>query len=113
MFKVGEKQLPGQMALASAVMDKSFQEKFNIIKGSIPARMDVAMDNFDECGKKSMEDLKAAVKSNSMVGSFAHGHASPEGVKAAMIDVVTKFFNSGKSPAEATKQLVTAVANAK
>ena len=113
MFKVGDKQIPGQMALASAVMDKSFQEKFNIVKGSIPARMDVAMDNFDDCGKKSMDDLKAAVKSNSMVGSFAHGHASPDSVKAAMIDVVTKFFNSGKSPADATKQLVAAVANAK
>jgi glucose/mannose transport system substrate-binding protein len=113
MFKVSDKQVPGQMALASAVMDKSFQEKFNIVKGSIPARTDASMDGFDECGKKSMDDLKAAVKSNSMVGSFAFGHAAPESVKAAITDVVTKFFNSGKSPAEATKQLVAAVANAK
>jgi hypothetical protein len=30
-----------------------------------------------------------------------------------MIDVVTKFFNSGGSPAEATKQLVAAVEAAK
>lgn len=113
IFKVSEKQVAGQMALASAVMDKGFQEKFNIVKGSVPARMDVSMDNFDDCGKKSMLDLKQAVKSNTMVGSFAHGHAMPESVKAAVTDVVTKFFNSGKSPAEASKQLVAAVANSK
>ena len=44
-----------------------------------------------------------------MLGSFAHGHAVPEAIKGAMIDVVTKFFNSGGSPADATKQLVAAV----
>jgi glucose/mannose transport system substrate-binding protein len=48
-----------------------------------------------------------------MVGSFAHGHAVPESIKGAMIDVVTKFFNSGKNPSEATKQLVAAVAASK
>ena len=110
MFKVGKSQEAGQLALASAIMDKNFQEQFNLKKGSIPARMDVSDANFDACGKKSMADLKIALKNNAMVGSFAHGHAVPESIKGAMIDVVTKFFNSGKNPADATKQLVTAVA---
>lgn len=113
IFKVADKQLAGQAVFASAVMDKGFQEKFNIVKGSIPARTDVSMDNFDDCGKKSMADMKQALKENAMLGSFAHGHAMPEAVKAAAIDVVTKFFNSGKSPAEATRQLVAAIANSK
>ena len=113
IFKVGDKQLAGQAAFASAVLDKGFQEKFNIVKGSIPARTDVPMDNFDECGKKSMVDMKQAIKDNTMLGSFAHGHAMPDAAKAAAIDVITKFFNSGKSPAEATKQLVSAIANSK
>jgi len=113
MFKVGKAQEPGQLALASAIMDKNFQEQFNLVKGSIPARMDVSDAKFDLCGKKSMADLRVALKNKAMVGSFAHGHAVPESIKGAMIDVVTKFFNSGKNPAEATKQLVAAVAASK
>jgi glucose/mannose transport system substrate-binding protein len=113
MFKVGKEQQAGQLALASAIMDKNFQEQFNLKKGSIPARMDISDANFDLCGKKSMADLKIALKNNAMVGSFAHGHAVPESIKGAMIDVVTKFFNSGGSPADATKQLVAAVESAK
>lgn len=113
IFKVGASQAAGQAVFASAVMDKGFQEKFNIVKGSIPARTDVAMDNFDDCAKKSMADMKQALAAGTMVGSFAHGHAMPESAKAAAIDVVTKFFNSGKSPAEATKQLVYAIAQSK
>jgi glucose/mannose transport system substrate-binding protein len=113
MFKVSKEQQVGQLVLASAIMDKSFQEAFNLAKGSVPARTDVADTKFDDCGKKSMADLKTAMQKNSMQGSFAHGHAVPESIKGAMIDVVTKFFNSGKSPAEATKQLVAAVESAK
>jgi glucose/mannose transport system substrate-binding protein len=60
-----------------------------------------------------MADLKVAMGKNSMLGSFAHGHAVPESLKGAMIDVVTNFFNKGGSPADATKQLVAAVQNAK
>jgi glucose/mannose transport system substrate-binding protein len=113
MFKVGKEQEVGQMALASSIMDKNFQEQFNLVKGSIPARMDVSDANFEACGKKSMADLKIALKNNALHGSFAHGHAVPESIKGAMIDVVTKFFISGGSPAEATKQLVAAVEAAK
>jgi glucose/mannose transport system substrate-binding protein len=113
MFKVGKAQEAGQLVLASAIEDKNFQEQLNQVKGSIPARMDVPGDKFDDCGKKSMADLKVALQKNAMLGSFAHGHAVPESIKGAMIDVVTNFFNKGGSPAEATKQLVDAVENAK
>ena len=113
MFKVSKTQEAGQLVLASAIMDKNFQEQFNLVKGSIPARMDVPGDKFDDCGKKSIADLQVALKNNAMQGSFAHGHAVPESVKGAMIDVVTNFFNKGGSPADATKQLVAAVENAK
>jgi glucose/mannose transport system substrate-binding protein len=113
MFKVGKQQEVGQLVLASAVMDKGFQETFNLAKGSIPARTDVSDSKFEACGKKSMADVKKAIASNSMVGSFAHGHAVPEAIKGAMVDVVTKAFNSGTPPAEAAKQLVAAVKAAK
>ncbi|NRR32314.1 carbohydrate ABC transporter substrate-binding protein [Oxalobacteraceae bacterium] len=107
------KQQAAQVAFASAAMDKGVQEKFNIIKGSIPARTDVPMDNFDSCGKKSMADMKQAIKSNTMVGSFAHGHAMRDTAKVAATEVVGKFFDKGGSPAEAAQQLAAAIAKAK
>jgi glucose/mannose transport system substrate-binding protein len=110
-FKKGDASLPGEYAFASTIMDKGVQAKFNQIKGSIPARLDVPQDGFDECGKKSMNDMRAAIKSDSMVGSFAHGHAMPDGPKNAVYDVVTHFFNSNQSSADAVKALVTAVKN--
>lgn len=114
MFKVSAAQQAGQAALASAVMDKGFQEKFNLVKGSIPARMDVAGDNFDDCGKKSMADIKVAIRDSTLLGSFAHGHAMPEASKAAAYDVVTKAFNNLQyTPAQATQQLVKVIAAAK
>ena len=41
-------------------MSKSFQSAFNVIKGSVPARMDVPDTDFDMCGKKGMADVKSA-----------------------------------------------------
>jgi glucose/mannose transport system substrate-binding protein len=111
MFKVGKAQEAGQLALASAIMDKNFQEQFNLKKGSIPARMDISDANFDACGKKSMADLKIALK-NCDGQQFAHGHAVRVD-QGAMIDVVTKFFSSGKNPADAAKRPVAAVAASK
>ena len=112
-FKKGDATLPGEDAFAQTVMDKASQAKFNQIKGSIPARLDVPADGFDECGQKSMTDLRTALKNGTMVGSFAHGHAMPDGPKNAVYDVVTHFFNSNQSSADAVKQLVDAVNNAK
>ena len=113
ILKVSPKQATAQTVLGSAIMSRSFQEKFNIAKGSIPARTDVTMDEFDSCGRKSMIDLKQANRKGTMVGSFAHGHAMPDAAKAAVTDVVSKFFNSRQTPAEAVKLLVAAAARKK
>jgi glucose/mannose transport system substrate-binding protein len=93
-------------------MEPSFQETFNIKKGSIPARNDVPDTNFDACGKKAIADAKEATASDSLMGSMAHGHAASESVKGAVYDVVTAFFNSDQSSAEAATALAEAVANA-
>lgn len=112
MFKVGETGMADQAELAKAIMSPSFQSAFNIVKGSVPARMDVSDEGFDDCGRKAIKDLKAAVNNNTLVGSFAHGHASPANVKNAMYDVITAHFNSQMSSAEAVKRLVKAVETA-
>ena len=37
-------------------MDPKVQRDFNLVKGAIPARIDVSMDGFDDCTKRSSID---------------------------------------------------------
>jgi glucose/mannose transport system substrate-binding protein len=112
LFKGGKDQQDTQRKLAEAVMDKDVQEEFNMIKGAIPARTDVSVARFDACGQQAFADRQQAITADSLVPSMAHGHAGGAAVKGAYLDVVTNFFNSSMSPADAAEQLVEAVANA-
>jgi glucose/mannose transport system substrate-binding protein len=82
-----------QAAMASAIMNPTFQSAFNVVKGSVPARTDVPADAFDDCGKKGMADLAEANTNGTLFGSMAHGHAAPASVKNATYDVITAAFN--------------------
>ena len=113
MMQVEASEQDAQLKLAAAIMDPAFQESFNLKKGSIPARTDVPDTHFDACGKKAIADAKEATAHDALMGSLAHGHAAPEAVKGAIYDVVTEFFNSNMSSADASKKLAQAVANAK
>jgi glucose/mannose transport system substrate-binding protein len=113
MFNVGADRLDGQYALASSVMDPKFQEAFNLVKGSIPARVDVAPDKFDACGQKSMADIKVAETDNTLMGSLAHGHAQPPGLQRAIFDVVTQHFNTDMTAQAAVDLLVQSIAAAR
>jgi len=112
-YKVNDPdKVKGQQLLASLMMGKNFQKVFNIYKGSIPARLDVPMDEFDACAKKSNADLNAAAKSGGLLPSFAHGMTLELGVKGAIQDVVTEHFNSNMSSQDAVKKLASAVKSA-
>ncbi|RWB73058.1 MAG: carbohydrate ABC transporter substrate-binding protein [Mesorhizobium sp.] len=112
-FKVhGADRLEGQKVLASLIMSPGFQETFNLAKGSIPARTDVSLDKFDACAVKSHEDLLAAIENNTLVPSVAHEMAVPRSVRGEFLDLVTKFFNSDMSSADAVKELAAAVKRA-
>lgn len=98
----------GQADLATAIMSPAFQEVFNLNKGSVPARLDVAMDKFDDCAKKSNVDFVATSKNGSLLPSVAHGMAVPAAVAGAMQDVVTQFFNSEMAARAAVDKLAQA-----
>jgi glucose/mannose transport system substrate-binding protein len=99
---------PGQLALAKTIMSPGFQEQFSLYKGSIPARLDVPMDKFDDCAKKSHADEQTAIKAGGYVPSLAHSMAQPDAIAGAMTDVVTKFVNSNQD----SKSAVAALAKA-
>jgi glucose/mannose transport system substrate-binding protein len=95
-------------------MSISFQSAFNVLKGSVPARMDVPDTAFDACGKKGIADVKAANADGHFVGSMAQNYAQPPAVAGAYHDVVTKFFHGEiKTSDSAVTELIKAINAAK
>ncbi|MFT6912638.1 MAG: glucose/mannose transport system substrate-binding protein [Paracoccaceae bacterium] len=110
MFNVsGDDSIAGQEILAELILGAEFQETFNLLKGSIPARTDVSRDQFDDCAIKSMDDMVSAAAGNTLLGSMAHEIAQSGAVRGAFIDVATSHFNSDMSSADAVKELVSAI----
>ena len=106
----GEDKQQGQKLLAKLIMGPDFQKTFNLNKGSIPARTDVALDEFDDCAKQSNQDMSADAEDGSLLPSYAHGMALRGAQAGAITDVVTNFFNSDMSSEDAVQQLADAVA---
>lgn len=114
LFNVSADRQKAQAALAADTMSIEFQSAFNVVKGSVPARMDVPDTDFDACGKKGIADVKKANAAGTFVGSMAQNYAQPPAVAGAYHDVVTKFFHGEiKSSDSAVAELVKAVNNAK
>jgi glucose/mannose transport system substrate-binding protein len=101
MFKLkSEANAKAQKDLATAIMSPEFQETFSLNKGSIPVRLNMKMDKFDDCAKRSSSDFVASAKSGSLLPSLAHGMAVPSAAEGALKDVVSQFWNSDKMSAK-------------
>jgi glucose/mannose transport system substrate-binding protein len=112
MFDVdGDENKAGQDLLAKLIVGQSFQKVFNLNKGSIPARVDVALDEFDSCAHLSAKEMSDSSEGGSLLPSYAHGMALRGAQSGAITDVVTAHFNSDMSSEEAVKQLAAAIAN--
>ena len=98
-----------QAHLAAAIMEPQFQEVFNLNKGSIPVRLGMNLDKFDQCAKDSAAEFVAASKSGKLVPSWAHEMAMPPANKGAMFDVVTGFMNTpSMTPKAAAEKMAAA-----
>ena len=110
MFKL--KSADAQKAqndLAAAIMSPEFQEVFNLNKGSIPVRLNMKLDKFDDCAKLSSKDFVDTAKSGGLQPSVAHGMAISPASEGAIKDVVSQFWNDNKmSVADAQKRLLAA-----
>ncbi|MFT5676437.1 MAG: glucose/mannose transport system substrate-binding protein [Paraglaciecola sp.] len=114
MFDLDDKELQkGQNDLASTILSPAFQEIFNLNKGSIPARLNLPMDKFDDCAKVSAKDFVSTSKANTLLPSMAHGMSTFSSTQGAIYDTITEFYNSDSITAEAAAaKLVKAVAAA-
>ncbi|MGB5447220.1 MAG: ABC transporter substrate-binding protein [Psychromonas sp.] len=114
MFDLDDKALQaGQNDLASTILSPAFQEIFNLNKGSIPARLNMPMDKFDDCAKLAEKDFVRTAETNTLLPSMAHGMSTFSSTQGAIFDTVTEFYNSDSITAEeAAGKLVKAVAAA-
>ncbi|RUR33469.1 carbohydrate ABC transporter substrate-binding protein [Vreelandella andesensis] len=114
MFRVtDDAERDAQQTLARLVLEPTFQEAFNLAKGSIPARPDLDMSEFDSCAKQSLADFQRTADEGGLVPSMAHGMAVRADVQGAIFDVVTNYFNDTNMPAEeAAKRMVSAAETA-
>ena len=112
MFDVaGDDKTAGQLLLAELIVGKNFHKVFNLNKGSIPARTDVALDEFDSCAHTSAKDMADSNAGGSLLPSYAHGMALRGAQSGAITDVVTSHFNSDMSSDDAVQMLLQAVQN--
>ena len=114
-FKLkGDANIKAQQDLATAVMSPAFQEVFNLNKGSIPVRLKMPMDKFDDCARQSSRDFIAAAGASTLVPSIAHGMAVSSTAEGALKDVVSQFWNDDKmTESQAMGRLVAAASAAK
>jgi len=111
MFNVAENRRNAQLQMASAVMSPSFQSSFNVVKGSVPARIDVSDADFDDCGKKAIKDLAQANQNSTLFGSFSQSHAVPPQIRQAMVRVIAKHFNGDYTNKQAVEEMAAIVGN--
>ena len=114
MFKLkNEANVKAQNDLAAAIMGPEFQEVFNLNKGSIPVRLGMKMDKFDDCAKLSSKDFVDDAKAGTLVPSIAHGMAVPSAAEGALKDVVSQFWNADKMSAKDAMAKLAAAAKTK
>lgn len=110
MFAVqGVDAVAGQQRLAKVMLDKKFQSDFNVIKGSVPARMDVSDAAFDACGKRGIKELAEASRKNALVGTVVFGHAVAAPLKNSIIDIVDQHFKGQINDDQAVAAMSTAL----
>jgi glucose/mannose transport system substrate-binding protein len=102
-----------QNEMARLILGNTFQEVFNVNKGSIPVRAGVDTAKFDDIALRSMDEFASAAANGTLLPSMAHGMAVYPAVQGAIYDVVTKFYNSDMTAKEAAAKLVSGVAAAK
>lgn len=114
LFKLKDAgNVTAQKELARQIMSPEFQELFNLYKGSIPVRLGMKMDKFDECAKTSTADFVSTAKAGALLPSIAHGMAVPSAAEGAIKDAVSQFWNTDKMTAKDAMDKIAAAARTK
>lgn len=100
-----------QERLAELVTQPAMQLAYNQAKGSVPVRMDIDVQQLDECARDSWQTLVRP--GNPLVPSIAHRMAAGESTKDALADALHRFAKSRSvTPQQAQARLVAIVRGA-
>lgn len=114
MFQTTDPSLrAAQDELVKVLLDPEVQIKFNLIKGSIPPRLDVDMSKFDDCAKQAAVDLKASIEHKSFLGTLSGGYAAEPQFASIFKEVAAKFFVSDMRAQDAVTLLADEINNAR
>ncbi len=80
--------------IAKALADKAFQTQFNRSKGSIPSRRDIAIDDFNDCQKKSYDDFHYAINNGLAIPSMTDSMAINPVAQQAINSEIYRFFRN-------------------
>ncbi|MDD1793066.1 ABC transporter substrate-binding protein [Enterovibrio sp. ZSDZ42] len=86
--------IASQKELATLILDPEFQREFNQNKGSIPVRVDIDMQNFDDCAQDAMQAFLRAAATDNLVASLSHNMAIGRASQIALFDVISRFYNN-------------------
>ena len=104
-----EKKKNGQ-AFAETLMNPEVQKSFNQLKGSIPARQDIALEEFNSCSQTSHFDFQKSIRESTLLPSLVHSTATDDRVQRSVFEVVDYFFKHPEVSAEqAAKHLATTI----
>lgn len=114
LFKVKDKaNQEAQKAMARLILSPEFQVVFNVNKGSIPVVAGVPRVQFDDIAHRAMSEFLASAAEESLMPSMAHEMAVYPAVRGAILDTVTKVYNSDTPAKEGAEMLAAAVEEAK
>lgn len=109
IFKTKDEKIrKAQNILAAMIMNPDVQERFNIIKGSVPARLGIACDKFDSCACGAMKVFQDAASKDRIVPAFSYFIATFPEVAEAWTDLISKHFNSEMSARDAAGKFAAA-----
>ena len=103
----------GQKLLAAVLSNADAETAYALKKGGGVARIGVDPAPFDACAKFEIETAAAANKDGTLTGDFIGGMTPMAGVRGAVFDAVSAFFNSDMSSEDGMKKLADAVELAK
>lgn len=112
LFKVaGADKIKAQKDFASDILSPAVQLEFNLDKGSIPARLGLDLDKFDECARLSGAAFRAAARADTLVPSISM--AVPPAVEDLMREAISAYWSDERVSAQATMQRLAAAARAR
>ncbi|NVC63113.1 carbohydrate ABC transporter substrate-binding protein [Vibrio sp. 05-20-BW147] len=85
---------PQAEQLSRVLADKAFQQRFNRVKGSIPVRIDIDLNHFNDCQQQSYHDFQFASANGLAVPSMTDSMAVNPVAQQAINSEIFRFFRN-------------------